>query len=102
MSYRQLVEGQRYQISLLLSQEFSLRKIAKQIGVAPSTISRELRRNSIKSGLYKPDLAYEHAIARRKEKTQRISEQTEIAVLLMLSFDWSPEQISAKAPPLAG
>lgn len=95
MSYRQLTEGQRYQISLLLSQEFSLREIAKQIGVAPSTISRELRRKSIKSGLYEPDLAYEQAIARRRQKAQRISEQTETAVLLMLSYDWSPEQISA-------
>lgn len=61
MSYRQLTEGQRYQISLLISQKFSLREIAKQMGVAPSTISRELRRNSIKSGLYEPDLAYQQA-----------------------------------------
>ncbi|GAB3289791.1 hypothetical protein GCM10027450_05970 [Pseudidiomarina andamanensis] len=46
---------------------FSYRN-SKKIGVAPSTISRELRPNSLKLGLYEPDLAYEQAIARRKKK----------------------------------
>jgi IS30 family transposase len=95
MSYRQLTEGQRYQISLLLSQNNSRREIAKQIGVAPSTICRELRRNSIKPGIYKPGTAYERALARRKAKSRQVSDETETALLFMLSLDWSPEQISA-------
>lgn len=50
MSYRQLTEGQRYQISAFLSQEFSQREIAKKLNIAPSTVHRELRRNNDKTG----------------------------------------------------
>ena len=52
MSYRQLTEGQRYQISAFLSQEFSQREIARKLDVAPSTIHRELRRNKDKTESY--------------------------------------------------
>ncbi|PYE29933.1 helix-turn-helix protein [Idiomarina fontislapidosi] len=38
MSYRQLTEGQRYQISALLSEEFSQREIARKLNIAPSTV----------------------------------------------------------------
>nr|WP_235443971.1 helix-turn-helix domain-containing protein [Idiomarina zobellii] len=33
MSYRQLTEGQRYQISALLSEEFSQREIARRFRI---------------------------------------------------------------------
>ena len=45
MSYTQLTQEQRYQISALLKTEHSQTKIASVIGVNKSTISRELRRN---------------------------------------------------------
>ncbi len=96
MSYRQLTEGQRYQISLLLSEKFSLRTIALKLGVSPSTISRELRRNSLNTGCYEPDKAQVKTCQRRHSKgTWRICEATRAAVELMLELDWSPEQVSA-------
>ncbi|EGN75172.1 transposase, IS30 family [Idiomarina sp. A28L] len=96
MSYRQLTEGQRYQISLLLSEKFSLRKIAEKLDVAPSTISRELRRNSITSGSYEPSRAHLKTLKRRSSSAKkRICDKTKIAVEFMLELDWSPEQISA-------
>ena len=57
MSYRQLTEGQRYQISALLSEEFSQREIAKKLNIAPSTVHRELRRNNNLCGSYDPQKA---------------------------------------------
>src|SRR3546814_3783651 len=43
--YRQLTQGQRYQIEAGLSAAESQASIAKRVGVHPSTISREVRRN---------------------------------------------------------
>ena len=45
MNYTQLTEVQRYQISILLKNGFSQRSIAKEIGVSPSTVNREISRN---------------------------------------------------------
>lgn len=92
MSYRQLNEGQRYQISTLLSQEFSMRAIAKNLNIAPSTIYRELQKNQSASGKYCPDKAQRLTLSRRlKPKPKRISENTRCAVELMRELDWSPE-----------
>ncbi|WP_140414134.1 helix-turn-helix domain-containing protein [Bathymodiolus platifrons methanotrophic gill symbiont] len=40
--YKQLTEGQRYQISALLKVETPQKDIALILGVSPSTISRDL------------------------------------------------------------
>ena len=96
MSYRQLTKGQRYQISTLLSLEFSLRDIAKKLNIAPSTVSRELHRNTSTTGQYDPNTAQIRALNRRlQSKPKRICENTKSAVEFMLKLDWSPEQISA-------
>ncbi|WP_152690400.1 helix-turn-helix domain-containing protein, partial [Pseudomonas fluorescens] len=50
--YRQLTQGQRYQIEAGLSAAESQASIAKRVGVNPSTISREVRRNSTQN-IYK-------------------------------------------------
>jgi len=44
--YRQLTPEQRYAIYSLNKDEYSLRKIARIISVHPSTVSRELNRNT--------------------------------------------------------
>jgi len=46
MTYNQLTSEQRYTISILLQQGMKQKYIAKAIKVSPSTISRELKRNS--------------------------------------------------------
>ena len=92
MSYRQLTEGQRYQISALLSEEFSQREIARKLNIAPSTVYRELRRNSNVCGSYDPHRAQERTLIRRsKSKPNRVCENTRKPVEFMLEMDWSPE-----------
>jgi transposase, IS30 family len=54
--YRQLTQGQRYQIQALHSNHFAQRRIAESIGVHPSSISRELKRNS-SQGIYGAKIA---------------------------------------------
>jgi len=47
MSYKQLIEGQRYQIEAYLREGFSYREINNRLKVNHSTISREVQRNRI-------------------------------------------------------
>ncbi|CAM4363177.1 MULTISPECIES: helix-turn-helix domain-containing protein [Pseudoalteromonas] len=49
MSYKQLFEGQRYQVEAYLREGFSYREIGKRLKVSHRTISREVRRNSTRS-----------------------------------------------------
>jgi IS30 family transposase len=44
--YKQLTHKERYQIYALIKEGYNYTKIAKNIGVDKSTISREIKRNS--------------------------------------------------------
>jgi transposase, IS30 family len=94
MIYIQLTQGQRYQIKALLDIGCKRTKIAHQLGVDKSTISRELRRNRGRRG-YRPKQAQEKALERRNKKVQpNISAETWQIVAAKLLQDWSPEQIT--------
>jgi len=94
MSYQQLTEGKRYQISVLLAQGFTPAAIARTINVHRSTVYRELRRNSSPDA-YRPDQAHHQALRRRRSATKyRVPPNTIEYVELALSWQWSPEQIS--------
>ena len=96
MSYAQLTREQRYQIKALLDTKMPQWKIAVAIGTAPSTISRELKRNRGKRG-YRPSQAHEQTLARRQKKiTSRISAEVWALAEKQLREDWSPEQVSGK------
>ena len=95
MSYTQLTEGQRYQISVLLNNGFTKAHIAKEINVYPSTITREIRRNTGLRG-YRPKQANERALARRHSasKHQRLTDELKAVIAKHLNQKWSPEQIA--------
>ena len=57
MKYKQLTLEKRYQISALIKAGLNQKKIAVEIGVHPSTISREVRRNRDEVRGYNSDLA---------------------------------------------
>ncbi len=73
-SPRYLSEQERIQIADLQAARMSVRRIAEQMGRAPSTISREIRRNSDPDGRYRPHQA-EQAARRRacKPRTRRVA-----------------------------
>lgn len=94
MSYQQLTEGQRYQLSVLRAQGMSILATARAIGVHRSTLYRELRRNAGPQG-YQPDNAHQHATHRRASAAKsRLSADVIQFVELTLAWWWSPEQIS--------
>jgi len=93
--YRQLTQEERYQISALRKLGYGPTKIAEGLGRSPSTISRELRRNTgVKD--YDGATAQRLSNKRRREAPKchkRIPELMEW-VEACLRDDWSPEQIA--------
>src|SRR3990172_9408590 len=95
--YAQLSLEDRCQIARLHSQGRWIRQIAADLDRAPSTIARELNRNSGRKVGYKPAYADEQARARRWKgsKLERKPELRE-AVLARLAQGWSPEQVAGR------
>jgi IS30 family transposase len=96
-SPRYLSEQERIRIADLLAARMSVRGIAAELGRAPSTISREIRRNRDSDGVYRPHHA-EDAAQRRacRPRKRRIAgdEVLAEAVQRLLSKRWSPEQVA--------
>lgn len=95
--YRQLTREQRYQISGLKKAGLNQSRIADEVGVNKSTISREFRRNKGRRGWH-PKQAQELRDGRREKcfNAQRLSmpEWTEVERLVRL--DMSPEQVARR------
>ena len=97
MQPRYLSERERIRIADLLAAKMTVRGIAGEIGRSPSTVSREIRRNSDPDGRYRPHHA-EHA-ARERTRRPRTRKVTVDAVLAgviarLLAKRWSPEQVA--------
>lgn len=100
-NYNQLSLDQRYQIEALLRVGIRQNEIARKIGVNPSTISRELKRNIAcrgrTAGSYYASNAQRKTCLRHRMKPKHITLTLEmkeqIAQLLMVE-KWSPELIS--------
>jgi transposase, IS30 family len=102
MSYRQLSLDERYQLQSLVRQGFDQTAIARALGRHPSTISRELRRNTPNHRFgdpYKASLAERETLRRRLvkgEKSRKIQGPLQEVVEAKLRLSWSPEQISGR------
>jgi transposase, IS30 family len=98
MKYHQLTSEERYALSALRKQGLSQAAVARALGRNPSTISRELQRNSRKDGGYRPFSACEMARGRqaRSRRNWRFREEDWDLVRSRLALFWSPEQISGR------
>jgi IS30 family transposase len=93
--YHQLTQDLRYQIEILKKAGKNQKDIADLVHVSPSTICRELKRNTGKRG-YRPKQAQRKAENRRK-LTAKPLKMTAVAIALIdakIRINWSPEQIS--------
>jgi len=93
--YKQLNLVKRYQILALLKEGMNYTQIANNIGISKSTISREIRRNSINSK-YNPDEAEVLVFKRHKYKPKyiKLTKLIEKIIRKYLKKKWTPEQIS--------
>lgn len=95
--YNHLTTDERENLLFLTGKGYSVRKIANLMQHSPSTISRELRRNSKKS-VYSPSLATRLYHKRRKKCHKHYSldnpDLYNAVKRLFLDEQWSPEEIS--------
>ena len=96
---KHLTQGQRYHIEAYKKAGYSNNYIAKEIGVDPSTIGRELKRNSspIRES-YGAASAHEIATLRKSANSSvpsKMKDETLILIDDYIQKDWSPEQVSA-------
>lgn len=92
--YQHLTSEQRYTISTLLRQKYSKPKIAAILGVDPSTVYREVRRNSNSLGHYSYKDAQMFADERRKDCRRRTVATAEVwaeVVAIIMDLHCSPE-----------
>ncbi len=96
-SGRYLSRFERQRIATLTAQGLGVREIARRIGRAPSTVSRELRRNrAAGEEVYDGDLAQARAEGRtRRLKTAKLVANRWLRDFVQdkLAQEWSPEQI---------
>jgi len=96
---KHLTQEQRYHIEAYRNARYPQNKIAKLLGVHPSTISRELKRNGSEiQKRYTAKSAHEIATLRKKINSSVPTKMKKIVLLLIdeyIQMDWSPEQVSA-------
>ena len=104
-SYHHLGSEQRYRIEAFMKSGLSQKEIAIQLGVHPSTISRELRRNTPKrgclGGIYDASNAQRKTDARHRFKAKRCVFDDSMKQLIKRYLErekFSPELISNCSP----
>ena len=103
LRYEHLTQMEREIIAINVRNGVSCRQIAKRLGRAPSTISRELRRNRF-AGIYHAQAAHREALKRR-----RLSRRVRLLdcpgrrsrVERALRDFWSPDQIAGRLSDVA-
>jgi transposase, IS30 family len=104
--YKHIVRVERIEIAILLSKGYSTADIAKQLGRSPSSIYRELKRNTV-AGSYNSLKADHKAYVNRKYskyQAMRIIEDMKLREYVdkHLRLKWSPEQIAGRLAHEAG
>lgn len=97
ISPRYVSQEERIEIADLRRAGLSIRQIAAKIGRAPSTVSRELRRNGRRDGTYRPFEAHRRAVMRRARRhLRRIEKNSQLCAVVaeLLAQRWSPQQIA--------
>ena len=97
IEYTQLSEEERHRIAARKVEGKSLSAIARRLGRAPSTISREVKRNR-----YPTDSHYRayHAVCMSRGRRKRARSGSRVGAAVwkrveeLLRLDWSQEQVS--------
>jgi IS30 family transposase len=95
--YSHLTADERDRLAELKADGLSLQAIGRALGRAASTISRELRRNALDSGAYRPQVA-DGAYMLRRQRAAILETDLKLAnyVTARLSEGWTPEQIAGR------
>jgi IS30 family transposase len=98
--YTHFTIEEREKARCLIEQGSSIRAIARILGRSPSSMSRELKRNSYKNGEYAAHHAQKLYRKRKKHcgrKPKLLDENIRNYVLERMEYRWTPEQICERA-----
>lgn len=100
LRYKHFNKDERNELAILLKKGYSRREIAEASGRSPSSVSREVKRNSIK-GWYEPNKANHKARVKRlrsKYQGMKIRENRflENYIHEKIKLSWSPERIAGR------
>lgn len=101
MDYNHFTKDERNELAILLKKGYFQKEIAETLGRNPSSISREIRRNSV-NGAYDAKKAHHKAkVKRSKSKYQcmKIVEYSELADYVKINLSenhWTPEEIAGR------
>nr|WP_244905656.1 IS30 family transposase [Listeria newyorkensis] len=97
--YQHLTISEREKILVGIAEEKSIREMAEELGRAPSTVSREIQRNTVDS-TYSANQAQQNYTCKRKachrEPLLSYLPIKQKVQHLLLHHQWSPEQISKR------
>jgi IS30 family transposase len=95
--YSHLTVEERDRIAGLKAEGLSLRAIARALGRTAPTILREVRRNALDSGAYRPHIA-DGAYMLRRQRRARLETDAKLAAYVTdrLTEGWTPEQIAGR------
>ena len=97
--FKHLTQEQRYHIEAYKKAGYGNSEIARDLGVHPSTIGRELKRNSSPvRQRYGAKVAQEISSLRKSvnsKANKKLKNELEDLVIMYIKEDWSPEQVSA-------
>lgn len=94
MSYSQLTSEQRYYISQLIGKQ-SISQIAKDIGCHKSTVSREIRRNSINQNYHFKQARQLYQSRRCRQQPTKLTPERIRYIDELIKQKLSPEQVCA-------
>jgi IS30 family transposase len=92
--YRHLTPEDREQIGVLRAAGFTMCAIASLIGKSPSTISRELRRNTLDSGRYSANVA-DGAYMERRQRSAILEQDEKLAAFVRQRLSEAPLSTNA-------
>ncbi len=100
MSHHHFSTTERSEIAILLKKSYSHHDIANTLGCSQSSVSREIRRNSV-HGIYEPRKAKQKARVRRthsKYQGMKVRERPDLQwyIIDKLEQQWTPEEISGR------
>jgi|SRR3989344_1994588 len=100
MKYQHFTKSNRNELSILLKKGYSYRDIGDALKKSPSSISREIKKNSV-NGEYDPDKANHKAYFKRwnsKYQSMKISANPKLEKYIMekLKSGWSPQSIAER------
>ena len=98
--YTHFTTEEREKSRVLKAQGLSIRAIARELGRAPSSVSREFRRNCYANGdyaAYHADRLYRKRRKNCGRKAKLLDDEIRNYVMEKMNLRWSPEQIAGRA-----